>query len=173
MSPVCAALLAAAVSSAGHVQDDSGAQAIRTSGLIQPARSIEILDPEFRPRQGISVLGTIAAGAPIEAVEHPEELAADEIIPEDGERYALRVRGDSMIEDAICDGDMVVVERQTEAVDGQTVVAILPGEQATLKRYYREPEGRIRLQPANSTMQPLIVNDVEIRGVVRGLLRQY
>jgi repressor LexA len=84
--------------------------------------------------------------------------------------YALRVRGDSMIEDGICDGDYVIVEKSATARNGQTVVAILADEQATLKRYYRE-KGRVRLQPANSSMKPIYATRVEIRGIVRGVLR--
>ena len=77
-----------------------------------------------------------------------------------------------MIEDAIANGDIVLVERRTTARDGETVVAVLPDGEATLKRFYRE-DGRIRLQPANSTMQPILVDDVEIRGVVIGVVRKY
>jgi repressor LexA len=87
--------------------------------------------------------------------------------------YVLRVSGNSMIEDAICDGDLVVVERRSDARNGQTVVAVLPDEEATLKRFYRESDGRVRLQPANAALQPLIVPEVEIRGVVIGVIRRY
>jgi repressor LexA len=78
-----------------------------------------------------------------------------------------------MIEDSIRDGDLVLVERRSDAAQGDTVVAVLPGEMATLKRYYREGDGRVRLQPANSELQPMIVDDVEIRGVVIGVIRRY
>ena len=86
----------------------------------------------------------------------------------------LQVRGDSMIEDQICDGDYVVVESRPEARDGETVVAVVGGRDATLKRFFREGR-RVRLQPANQSMQPIEVpaSEVEVRGVVRGLLRQY
>lgn len=126
-----------------------------------------------RSETELPVLGTIAAGAPIETLEEPETLAFDELAPPGKDVYVLRVKGDSMIEDAIRDGDLVVVERRNNAFDGQTVVAVLPDEEATLKRYYQESDGRIRLQPANSTMKPILVTDVEIRGVVIGVIRRY
>ncbi len=136
------------------------------------SRSIEILDPDFLPTRGLPILGNIAAGAPIEAIEAPESLEASDVLPDDGEHYALRVRGDSMIEDAICDGDMVVVRRATSARNGQVVVAVLPDNEATLKRFYREADGRVRLQPANASMDPIFVDDVEIRGVVSAVIRR-
>lgn len=124
-------------------------------------------------RPGLQVLGTIAAGAPIDALEVPEVLAFEELVPPGSDVYVLRVRGDSMIEDSIRDGDMVLVERRSDPSQGETVVAVLPGETATLKRYYRESDGRVRLQPANSTLAPLVVDEVEVRGVVIGVLRRY
>lgn len=120
----------------------------------------------------VQVLGTIAAGRPIEAVEAPERLDLSELIPRDRDVYALRVRGESMIEDSIQDGDIVLVERRTVAHDGEIVVAVLPDEEATLKRFYREGD-RIRLQPANSRLRPIYVAEVEIRGVVLGVVRRY
>lgn len=138
----------------------------------QLARAVEILDPEFLPVQGMSILGSIAAGAPIEALENPESIDAESILPADGEHYALRVRGDSMIEDGIHDGDLVVVRRTSRARAGQVVVAVLDDNEATLKRYYPEPGGRVRLQPANSALSPIIVDEVEIRGVVTSVIRQ-
>ncbi|MEW6072400.1 MAG: transcriptional repressor LexA [Planctomycetota bacterium] len=124
-------------------------------------------------RGGLTILGTIAAGAPIETLETPEVLPFEELAPPGRDVYVLRVRGDSMIEDSIRDGDLVVVERRHDPRPGQTVVAVLPGEEATLKRFYREPDGRIRLQPANTAHAPLIVPEVEIRGVVIGVIRRY
>src|SRR6185436_10304518 len=125
------------------------------------------------PLAGLPVLGTIAAGAPIDVLETPEVLAFEELIPHGSDVYVLRVRGTSMIEDSICDGDMVLVERRNHARPGETVVAVLPGEMATLKRYYPEPDGRVRLQPANAALQPILVDQVEIRGVVIGVIRRY
>lgn len=120
----------------------------------------------------LPVLGKIAAGVPIEAIEDSETLDLLDLVPRGREVYALRVSGESMIEDAIADGDIVLVERRAHAHNGETVVAVLPDGEATLKRFYRE-EGRIRLQPANASMAPLFVPDVEIRGVVIGVVRRY
>jgi len=135
------------------------------------SRGLQIV-PEDAPA-GLRILGTIAAGAPIDTLEIPETLAFEELVPPGSDVYVLRVRGNSMIEDSIRDGDLVLVERRTDPAPGETVVAVLPGETATLKRFYREPGGRIRLQPANAELQPLIVTDVEIRGVVIGVIRRY
>ena len=118
----------------------------------------------------LPILGTIAAGAPIAAAEDAGTFSFDELLPPHADVYVLKVRGNSMIEDAICDGDMVVVERRQEARNGETVVAVLPDDEATLKRFYRESD-RIRLQPANSEMQPIYVQDVQINGVVIGVIR--
>jgi len=120
----------------------------------------------------VKVLGRIAAGRPIETLEEPEELELADLLPRDRDVYALRVRGDSMIDDGIRDGDLVLVERRTEAHDGETVVAILPGEEATLKRLYREAGGW-RLEPANANLQPIHASEIEVRGVVIGVVRRY
>lgn len=121
----------------------------------------------------VPLLGAIAAGAPIEAIENPEEIEIPAGMAGPGERYALRVRGDSMIEDGIHDGDIVVVRRANRAERGETVVAVIDGE-ATLKRFH--PLGReIELRPANPSLRPMRVaaDRVEIRGVLTGLLRRY
>ncbi len=131
---------------------------------------------EPTPSSGLPILGTIAAGAPISTLEHPEVLAFEELAPQDRDVYVLRVQGDSMIEDSIRSGDLVVVERRTNPRNGETVVAVLEGEveqEATLKRYYREADGRIRLQPANERLRPLVVDQVEVRGVVIGVIRRF
>jgi len=145
--------------------------------LPQRSRSIEILDKDYLPQPTVKLLGRIAAGRPIEAVEDPEPFTLEELLPiEPGENvYMLRVVGDSMIDDHITDGDLVLVERAATARDGEIVVAIIEGE-ATLKRIYHEHGGVIRLQPANQAMEPIYVrppDTVEIRGVVRGVLRRY
>jgi repressor LexA len=126
------------------------------------------------PRSGtrIPILGRIAAGRPIEAVEDAEELDLHDLIPPGRDCFALHVRGDSMIEDGIRDGDIVLVEQRKEARNGETVVAVLPGEETTLKRFYRE-RNRIRLQPANSSLAPIYAKDVEVRGVVVGVIRRF
>ena len=105
-------------------------------------------------------------------MEAPEPLHLTDLVPEGREVYALRVQGSSMIEDAIADGDIVLIERRDTARNGETVVAVLPDGEATLKRFYRE-EGGIRLQPANSAMEPMLCDEVEIRGVVIGVVRRY
>ena len=120
--------------------------------------------------ENLRILGTIAAGKPIEAIEGAESLDLQLLAPRDKDVYVLRVRGDSMIEDSIRDGDYVLVEHRSDAKDGEIVVAVLPGEQTTLKRYYREGH-RTRLQPANSSMQPVYADEVEIRGIVRSVVR--
>jgi repressor LexA len=120
----------------------------------------------------LPILGRIAAGLPIEAVEDPELLDLQDLIPPGRDVFALRVRGDSMIDDGIRDGDIVLVERRDTARNGETVVAVLEGGEATLKRFYKEGR-RVRLQPANDSMEPLIVDGIEIRGVVLGVVRSY
>jgi repressor LexA len=136
------------------------------------SRGLQIV-PADRDPAGLPVLGTIAAGAPISVLETPEVLTLDELVPPGSDVYVLRVRGNSMIEDSIRDGDMVLVERRSNPSPGETVVAVLPGENATLKRFYPEPDGRIRLQPANAALAPLLTEQVEIRGVVIGVIRRY
>lgn len=139
------------------------------------ARSLQLRDsvefPDERPTR-LVVAGKIAAGRPIEAIEDREVLDLEEMFATDGERFVLRVRGDSMIDDQICDGDFVVVEQRAVARDGETVVALLDDGEATLKRFYRHPKG-VRLQPANPKYEPLIVQNVRIQGVVIGVLRRY
>lgn len=124
----------------------------------------------------LPLLGTIAAGRPIEAIEAPEEIEVPASLLGAGQRYALRVAGDSMIEDGIHDGDVVVVRSARRAENGQTVVAIVDGE-ATLKRFHAPERGGrwVELRPANAAMKPLRVaaERLEIRGVLVGLLRRY
>ena len=127
---------------------------------------------ESPPEPQIPIRGTIAAGLPIEAIEANETFQFSDLLPPQSDVYVLRVQGDSMIEDAICDGDLVLVERRDQARDGETVVAVLPDEDATLKRFYRE-NGHVRLQPANASMSPIFADTVEIRGVVIGVVRKY
>ena len=121
----------------------------------------------------VPLVGTIAAGRPIEALEERQEVSLTELVPTGDRIYLLRVRGKSMIEDHIDDGDLVVVEKRETANDGDIVVAILDDEEATLKRFYREQNGMIRLQPANSSMEPIFVSRVQLRGVVRGVIRRF
>ena len=148
------------------------------------ARAVSILyDPDLQTEAvgsgaggsgaTLQLAGTIAAGQPIEAIEDTEEIRVDELIPHGDGYYLLRVRGKSMVEDHIDDGDLVVVERRQTARNGEIVVAILENEEATLKRFYREKDGNIRLQPANSSLHPIYPDKVEIRGVVRGVVRSF
>ena len=102
-------------------------------------------------------------------VERQERLRLDALL---GRFFALRVRGDSMVEDQICDGDYVIVEQRTTPRNGETVVALLEDGEATLKRFYRHPKG-VRLQPANPAYEPIITKNVQIQGVVVGVLRKY
>src|ERR1700683_4274243 len=142
------------------------------------ARSLEIISDELLPDENRStklpLLGNIAAGSPIEAVENREEIDLEQLFRSKNGVYVLRVRGESMIEDHLCDGDYVVIERRESAKNGEQVVALLDTGEATLKRFYREGS-RIRLQPANGTMAPRIVeaDRCRIRGVVIGVLRSY
>src|SRR5262245_11691403 len=125
--------------------------------LAQRSRSIEILDRDFLPKPTIPLLGKIAAGQPIEAVEETEHFTLEELMPvEPDNSFLLRVKGSSMIDDHIADGDLVVVEPRNTARDGEIVVAVVDGE-ATLKRLYREGPDGYRLQPANASMSPIHV----------------
>jgi repressor LexA len=141
------------------------------------SRAIELLPSEVYQRAiELPLKGLVAAGAPIEAVYENETVAVpDVMLRKNGSHYVLRVRGQSMIEDHIDDGDYVVVNDRQAADNGEMVIALLDGASATLKRYYRERDGRIRLQPSNATMDPLYVheNDVRIQGIVVGVLRRY
>jgi len=135
------------------------------------ARSIELIEARIESRE-FPLLGYIAAGKPIEAVETPETIDISEMMVGDKDCYVLRVRGDSMIDEHIRDGDYVIVENRKTARNGETVVALINGEEVTLKKFYKE-KNRIRLQPANPKMKPIYVKDVEIRGVVVGVVRKY
>ena len=141
------------------------------------SRAIEILPTEATPRAlELPVLGSVAAGLPIEATEQGDTMCVpDSFIRRGGSHYVLRVRGNSMIDEQIRDGDFVVVNERRSADNGETVIALMNGSSATVKKFYRERDGRIRLQPANETMPPLYVheNDVTIQGVVVGVMRRY
>ena len=156
----------------GHVAELERKRCLRRSAP-GVSRGLQIVRESRASPSGLPILGTIAAGAPIDALETSEVLAFEELVPPGSDVYVLRVRGNSMIEDSIRDGDMVLVERRSDPAQGETVVAVLPGEAATLKRFYREPDGRVRLQPANEALEPLLVDQVEIRGVVIGVIRRY
>lgn len=136
-------------------------------------RSIEIVKKE--PMVKIPLLGTIAAGEPIEAIQNKEIIAIPKNkIPSSSEVYALRVVGNSMIDENINDGDIVLVKHQATAENGQKVVALIDNYEATLKKFYKE-KGHIRLQPANKSMEPLIFRngrDISIQGIVLDVIRE-
>jgi repressor LexA len=145
------------------------------------SRSIEILQLPKPVKEQISdrkiqelpLVGRIAAGRPLEAVEERETLSLGDFAR--GNSFVLQVKGSSMIEDHIMDGDYVVCEQTQVANAGDIVVALVSGDEATLKRFYREGSGKVRLQPANSEMAPILVPaaDVKIQGRVIGVLRKY
>ena len=141
------------------------------------SRAIEILPSQVYPKAiELPVLGTVAAGVPIEVATQGESICVpDSFVRKSGNHYVLRVRGQSMIDAQINDGDMVVVNERQSADNGEMVIAMMHGTSATVKKFYRERDGRIRLQPANETMEPLYVheNDISIQGVVVGVLRRF
>jgi repressor LexA len=141
------------------------------------SRAIEVLPPKGQAgATEIPLLGKVAAGTPIESLMAQETLAVpDSILPRRGPNYALKVQGDSMIDEHIVNGDFVVVHGKQTAENGEMVIALVNGSEATVKRFYRESGGWIRLQPANQTMQPMRFqeNEVLIQGVVVGVIRKY
>jgi repressor LexA len=145
------------------------------------ARSLSICNDALVPDEAqpmrFPLVGKIAAGYPIEKYEQSDQLSLEEFFgPRIGQKvgsYALQVDGDSMRDEGIMDGDYVIVERRDVARNGERVVALLPNGETTLKTFYKEPDGRIRLQPANDAFEPIIVNDCRIQGVVIGVLRRY
>ena len=157
-------------------------QSLEAKGLIKrrqgKVRSIELVEGDTSLEKGENfnapILGYIAAGLPIEAYTDPNASMSIPASFVSGSKrtYVLQVRGESMIEDGIRDGDNVIVEQTEHAKDGDVVVALLDNGMATLKRFYKEAT-RIRLQPANSNMQPIFVKNVRIQGRVVGLIRRY
>lgn len=146
----------------------------RSSGV---ARGIELLDQKIGEMiKGVELplLGFIAAGSPIEPYTDPNAAfaVAGSIVSPKKKSYVLQVKGDSMIEDGILDGDFVVVEETNQARDGDIVVAMINNGIVTLKRFFKEP-GRVRLQPANTTMRPIYAKDVTIQGRVVSVVRKY
>lgn len=152
---------------------------LHNKGLLQRAhnrsRSIDVLPPRPKTRSGerLPLAGRIAAGLPVETTETPETISLSDIIG-NRDAFALQVRGESMRDEHIVDGDYVLVERTTAAREGEIVVALVRGSETTLKRYYREGS-TIRLQPSNAEMDPIYVpaRDVAIQGRVLGVLRRY
>jgi len=152
---------------------------LEQKGLIRRtwnhSRAIELVRPDG-PKGAVELplLGRVAAGRPIEALETADSLVVPEEFIRRHNTFVLRVVGTSMVGDGILDGDYIVVEERPGAENGETVVATVNGE-ATVKRFFRERANRIRLQPANDDMQPIVVHedDVEVRGVVVAVLRKY
>lgn len=141
------------------------------------SRSIELIRVES-DHQGweVPLLGFVAAGKPIEAIEMNEVISVPpDMVPHKGKTYVLQVRGNSMIEEQIRDGDYVIVEDRTTAENGEMVIALIDEQETTLKKIYREKNGVIRLQPANPEMKPLMVaaDRMKVQGIVIGILRKY
>lgn len=164
-----------------HVQALEAKQYLRRN--YNHSRSLEIGERYFteekarRPAPSeavIPLLGRIAAGAPVEAIPNPESLHFSDFVGNEN-TFALQVRGESMIEDHICSGDFVLVEKSDSVKNGDIVVALVDGAEATLKRYYAEPDGRVRLQPANAAMEPIFVDpaSLQIQGRVLAVMRKY
>jgi repressor LexA len=141
------------------------------------SRSIELARTEMRlAAVDLPLLGTVAAGEPIEAVAEKEAIAVPEdMVSGPVDHYVLRVRGDSMIEEQIRDGDYVIVRARDTASNGEMVIALIDGENATVKKFYRETGGLVRLQPANPELEPMYfqAERVTVQGVVVGVIRKY
>jgi repressor LexA len=138
-------------------------------------RSLVLAEEEKRSYAvEVPLYGRIAAGRPIEVVAGDETVAVPEVLTKKGENFVLRVNGQSMVDDGVHDGDYVVIQKRDRATNGDMVVALVNGE-ATLKRWYREADGRIRLQPSNERMPPMFFgeNEVAVQGLVVGLMRRY
>jgi repressor LexA len=153
---------------------------LQEKGFIKRAwnrsRSVEMVPARSAGRSvDLPLLGFVAAGRPIEAVAGNETIAVPDALVGKRDTYVLRVRGDSMIDEQIRDGDYVVVEDRKTADNGEMVIALLKGTDVTLKKFFRDPGGRVRLQPANATMQPILVDpdQVQVQGVVVGVMRKY
>jgi repressor LexA len=156
--------------------------ALEREGLIKKtpnvSRGIQIVKqppPDDDDRGEIPLLGTVAAGQPIEAILTHDTVAVPGDLQGRGRTFALRVRGDSMIEENIQDGDIIIVSSQQTADNGQMVVALIDGNYATVKKFYREPDF-IRLEPANPQFKPIFIRTperIQIQGVVTGLIRKY
>jgi len=142
------------------------------------SRSIELARTAMRVASTeLPLLGTVAAGAPIEAIEQRETISVpdDMVSASSGSHYVLRVRGNSMVDEQIRDGDFVIVQARETASNGEMVIALVDGERATVKKYYREADGMVRLQPANPDLKPMRFSEsrILIRGIVVGVIRKY
>jgi repressor LexA len=149
-------------------------KALEKKGLItresHMSRAIQLNNPP-QPKTSMPLVGIIAAGQPLLALQQEERVDFSGLF-NSNDHFCLRVKGDSMIEDHIDEGDYVIVRKQSDCRDGDIVVARVEGDEATLKRYYKETH-RIRLEPANKGMKPIFSNKVALEGVVVGVIRQY
>jgi repressor LexA len=155
-----------------------GKQARLPGAKIRLASSAGVIAPVSEPSPGrleFPLLGRIAAGQPVEAVANPETISLGDFARGKSNVFVLRVKGDSMVDDHICDGDYILVEGANTAENGEIVVALIEGTDATLKRFFRQEGSKIRLQPANAQMDPIILpaRDVKVQGRVIGVLRKY
>jgi len=152
---------------------------LEKEGLIRRipnvSRGIELVEKETEDRSEIPLLGVVAAGAPIEAVLNYETVCIPRDMMRQGRMFALRVRGDSMIDEQIRNHDVIILKSQTTAENGQTVVALIDGSDATVKRFY-SGRGQVRLEAANPDYKPIVIRPperVQIQGVVVGVIRKY
>jgi repressor LexA len=135
------------------------------------AQANRLLDTDAQTNESLPLLGRVAAGLPVEAIENPETLSLREMFGNTDDLFILQASGDSMIDEGIADGDYVVCRRSATARDGQIVVAIVDDNEATLKKFYAEP-GRTRLEPANTAYEAIYSDNCRIEAVVIGLLRR-
>lgn len=155
-------------------------ESLEKKGVIQrpkgKARAIEVTDEEIKPSTGVGlpILGYIAAGKPIEAYDEKRAKlqVSTSMISGRSSAYVLQVKGDSLVEDGILDGDFVIIEATTSVKDGDLVVALLQNGLSTLKRFFKETT-RVRLEPANAKMEPIYVKNVTIQGKVVSVIRRY
>lgn len=153
--------------------------ALEREGLIKRipnvSRGIQIVEQEKEGDNDVPVLGTVAAGLPIEAVLTDDTISVPKDMQGRGRTYALRVRGESMIDENIQDGDIIIVSSQQTAENGQMVVALIDGNNTTVKKFYRESDF-IRLEPANPQFKTIFIRTperIQIQGVVKGLIRKF
>jgi len=145
---------------------------VRLPGKKNRKRAIEVISPVEKKRQEFPLLGNVAAGKPIEVMETADLMELPPSLVGAGDHFVLRVKGDSMKEDGILDGDFIVVRKQPQAENGETVVALI-GNEATVKRYFRKKD-HVELQPAHGGMTPILVKgDLQIQGKVVGVIRRY
>jgi len=153
---------------------------LQSKGLVKRdwnrSRALELVPTQVAVKAvELPLLGRVAAGSPIEAITASETIFVPEDMVGRRDTYVLQVKGDSMIDEQIRDGDFVIVENRKSARDGEMVIALVDGENATLKKLYREGGGMVRLQPANARLKPLVLDQdrLSIQGVVIGVLRKY